>query len=563
MMDSLAELSYSSTEQDSAIKKYQESYTEPTDIREEVIRLFHDQMGETSYALYGLEKALQGDLNAFLNTQIRADKTMSEIELEHLDFDIPVMPRNSTEHADEIVSKLVANSVNTSSPLFIGHMTSALPRFSLSLAKLNALLNQNVVKVETSRGFTSLERQVLGMIHKLVYQQEDCFYKQTLHDPKLSLGSFCSGGTLGNLTALWVARNQLLGACSSAIRDIGLPAALQRANISGLNVISSRCGHYSLKKAADILGVGRQNLLKATGPCGRTDPDTVFKIATERMRAGEKTLAIIGIAGFTENGMVDPLDELAEVASEIGCHFHVDAAWGGATLFSKQHRHLFNGIERADSVTIDAHKQMYVPMGVGVVLFKNEMSSNVIRQNARYILRDGSRDIGATTVEGSRANMALQVYSIFQLMGSRGIAWLVDNSIEMAKRFSRMIGDRADFEVVTQPTLCILTYRVIPQSIQRLLADSTLCVDKRAAIESRLDDLVHFVQRTQRENGRSFVSRTRIQKHEGEQGSVAVFRVVLANPLTEEEHLHSILDEQLQIAKSSTLWQNLLMLEFD
>ncbi len=81
--------------------------------------------------------------------------------------------------------------------------------------------------------------------------------------------------------------------------------------------------------------------------------------------ANIRVLALVGIAGTTETGHIDPLEDLADFAAEIGCHFHVDAAWGGPTLFSSTHRRLLKGIERADSVTIDAHKQLYVPMARG------------------------------------------------------------------------------------------------------------------------------------------------------------------------------------------------------
>ncbi|WP_350609444.1 pyridoxal-dependent decarboxylase, partial [Pseudoalteromonas sp. 41-MNA-CIBAN-0057] len=89
---------------------------------------------------------------------------------------------------------------------------------------------------------------------------------------------------------------------------------------------------------------------------------------------------------------IDPLEDMANLAQEINCHFHVDAAWGGATLLSNTHRHLLKGIEHADSITIDAHKQMYVPMGAGLVLFKDPAATDAIEHHAEYILRKGSKD---------------------------------------------------------------------------------------------------------------------------------------------------------------------------
>ncbi|TCI20171.1 pyridoxal-dependent decarboxylase, partial [Exiguobacterium sp. SL-9] len=113
--------------------------------------------------------------------------------------------------------------------------------------------------------------------------------------------------------------------------------------------------------------------------------------------------AVVGVAGTTETGNVDPLRTIGEICQKEQYHFHVDAAWGGATLMSSTYRHLLDGIELADSVTIDAHKQMYIPMGAGMVLFKDPHAMNAIEHHAQYILRKGSKDLGSHTLEGSRS----------------------------------------------------------------------------------------------------------------------------------------------------------------
>ena len=130
---------------------------------------------------------------------------------------------------------------------------------------------------------------------------------------------------------------------------------------------------------------------------------------TELKSKNIKPFAVIGVAGTTETGNIDPLKRMAEICAEEACHFHVDAAWGGATLMSNNHRHLLDGIELADSVTIDAHKQLYIPMGAGMVLFKKPDAMTAIEHHAQYILRKGSKDLGSHTLEGSRSGMAMLV----------------------------------------------------------------------------------------------------------------------------------------------------------
>jgi glutamate decarboxylase len=504
-----------------------------------------------------IERHLSDNVSDFLSRHVVAQKTsLEEIEQDYMEYYVPDQPEFVSSHAEVLLKKLVSQSVNTYSPTFIGHMTSALPYFQLPLAKLLVGLNQNLVKIETSKAFTPLERQTLGMMHNLIYGYEGDFYKKYLHSAKHSLGAFCSGGTIANITALWVARNKLLGPSENfaGVAKVGLMAAYKHHEINNLGLICSKRGHYSLGKAVDVLGIGRDNVLKAQNSDFRLSPEDVLKLGQQYQSEGNKILSIVGIAGTTETGHVDPLDELADVAKELNTWFHVDAAWGGATLFSKTHKHKLKGIELADSVTIDAHKQMYVPMGAGMVLFKSPHDANSVRHNAQYILREGSKDLGATTLEGSRNGMALSVYSSLHILGRDGYQLLIDKSISLAQTFARMINEQDHFELITEPFLSILTYRLRPGHLSTM---SETEPKKLRSINSDLDKLTVSIQKQQREAGKSFVSRTRIEAPRYNGSPVTVFRVVLANPLTSEKDLVNILNEQLAFAEKHNIWKRL------
>lgn len=519
-----------------------------------LFRVFTKPEGKDS-KLAQIEQHLSDNVSDFLSRHVVTDaRSLEQIESDFAEYSVPEEPEFVSAHAEKLLSKLVAHSVNTYSPTFIGHMTSALPYFHLPLAKLLVGLNQNLVKIETSKAFTPLERQVLGMMHQLVYDQGEEFYQTYLHSAKESLGAFCSGGTVANMTALWVARNKCLAA-KKGFRGVareGLANALKAYDYQNMGILCSKRGHYSLSKAVDLLGLGREQMLTIDSPQQTLCPEKALKVGLEYQQGGNKLLAIVGIAGTTETGHVDPLDELADVAQELGCHFHVDAAWGGATLFSQRHRGLLKGIERADSVTLDAHKQMYVPMGAGMVLFKNPNDSNAVRHHAQYILRSGSKDLGATTLEGSRNGMAMMVYSALHILGRQGYQLLIDQSIEKAKSFASLITERDDFELVTAPTLSLLTYRLNP-----FYESDVLTKEQIAERNEQLDQLTVAVQKEQREAGKSFVSRTRLTIDKYPQQAITVFRVVLANPLTTVEDLKLILSEQREIAKGHPLWQSL------
>lgn len=520
-------------------------------------RVFTKPEGRDS-KLAQIEQHLSDNLADFLSRHVVAKSIpLDQIEADFQASRVPEQPQFVSQHAETLLNKLVANSVNTYSPTFIGHMTSALPYFHLPLAKLLVGLNQNLVKIETSKAFTPLERQVLGMLHQLVYQRDDNFYQTHLHSARHALGAFCSGGTVANITALWVARNKLLAADGEfrGVAKQGLVAAMQHYGYRRLGILSSRRGHYSFSKAVDLLGLGREQFLTLDCPSQRLSPEKALRLGQQYQAEGNKLLALIGIAGTTETGDVDPLDELVEVAKELDCHFHVDAAWGGATLFSDEHRSLLKGIEKADSVTLDAHKQMYVPMGAGMVLFNDPDDSNAVRHHAQYILRTGSKDLGATTLEGSRSGMAMMVHASLHIFGRQGYQLLIDESIKRAKAFAAMIEAEPHMELVTEPTLSLLTYRVNPVGVQRNMNENPKL---RSQINPILDNINRQLQKKQREAGRSFVSRTRLATEKYPEQAVTVFRVVMANPLTTEKDLQGILQEQLQIAKQIPEWQRLI-----
>ena len=510
--------------------------------------------------LGSIDQAITRDVAGFLQEHVVAlERSLEDIEGDFFNSRIPEEPTFVSEYTEFVKEKLVGQSVHTAAPGFIGHMTSALPYFMLPLSRIMTALNQNLVKVETSKAFTPMERQVLAMLHRLIYTGSEEFYQQWMHNSRHALGAFCSGGTIANVTALWVARNRLCAPEGDfrGIAQEGLAKSLARLDCAGLAVLVSRRGHYSLGKAADLLGIGRDHLvLVETDQHNRIDLKDlqlqVHRLQQERIRP----MALVGIAGTTETGNVDPLGRLADFAAELGCHFHVDAAWGGPTLFSETHRNLLVGIERADSVTLDAHKQLYVPMGAGMVVFKDPTALSAIEHHAAYILRPGSKDLGSHTLEGSRPGKSMLVHAGLSIIGRKGYELLIDLGIERAGQFAAKVRQHPDFELITEPELNILTYRFNPAWLQKIIDQLPAAV--QIEVNLLLDRVTQAVQKSQREAGKTFVSRTRLKVARYGNETLTVFRVVLANPLTTETILNAVLAEQCAIVQEQTEVQALM-----
>ena len=447
----------------------------------------------------------------------------------------------------EIIEEIAPQAVNVSSPYFIGHMTSAIPFFMVHLSTIVAALNQNPVKIETSKVVSVFERQVLAKVHRLLFDFGDSFYNTHIQKPESTLGSFVEDGTLANLTALWVARNRLLpstSGCAGAERD-GVAKALYDRGLRRLTILVSELGHYSIRKAVGVLGLGYDavtpipvdgenrmdlNVLERTLKAHHRDPET-------------SVMAVIGIAGTTETGAVDPLPTIANLCRQFGVHFHVDAAWGGPVLLSERYRGLLKGIESADSITIDGHKQFYLPMSNGMVFFRDPQAMDAVAYNATYINRPGSVDLGIRSLVGSRSATCLVLGSALDIMGAGGYALLIDHGIEIARAFAEEIMRRPMFELITAPELNILTYRLVPEELSGP-KDSKAKVNDEVRL--RLLNRINIkVQRMQREAGKSFVSRTTLRRS-GRPDTV-VLRVVLMNQRTTREILNAILDEQEEI----------------
>jgi len=496
-----------------------------------------------------MEQILFG-LHDFLKKHVGFTEEISLKDLAEKFTDTLISENPEKKLADvitDLIEVIAPHAVNVASPYFVGHMTSAIPFFMVHLKTIVAALNQNVVKIETSKVVSVIERQVLAKIHRLIYRKSDAFYQENIQSTQTTLGCFIENGTLANLTALWVARNSLLAPKNGfeGVEKEGLQAAYRAYGIKRCVVLVSKRGHYSLNKAGGILGIGNQNIIAIdVDKDNKIDLDCLQKTIMEINDQGDKTaiLAIVGIAGTTETGSVDPLFKLAEICTANNVYFHVDAAWGGPTLMSEKYSHLLAGIELADSVTIDGHKQLYMPMTCGMVYFKNPTIMDAVTYHAPYISRPGSVDLGIKSLSGSREANSLILDSALKIMGSRGYALLIEHGIETAREFAAEIEKRANFQLVTRPQLNILTYRLYPSDLKENFLKGD--IERRITINEKVNTVNHEVQRLQREAGQSFVSRTTLQTEDFPGHDIVVLRCVIMNPMTNIEILRDILDEQ-------------------
>jgi glutamate decarboxylase len=519
----------------------------PEDVAERVLHLFSSGAGALED-----EAGMDARVREMVRGVLQDPGISSRGGLEGLaecfgDACLPTMPRDTGDYLDYLDAQVVPHTIRVSSPRFIGHMTSALPYFLRPLSRLMTALNQNVVKTETSRVLTFLERQALARLHRLVYSLPDHFYEQHAQDGASTLGIVTSGGTIANVTALACARNRRLGP-DGAFRGVelaGLPAALAHYGLRGAAVIGSAQMHYSFEKAMGVLGLGTDHLFRVPTDAGGSVDLAAMRAAVEHCKEqGLAVLALVGVAGSTDSGSVDDLRAVAELAAEAGAHFHVDAAWGGPTVFSDQHRGVLAGIERADTVTFDGHKQLYLPMGMGMLFLRDPSLAREIEKHAQYTARAGSADLGQRSLEGSRPAMSLLLHAALELIGQRGYAFLMDEGMRKARYLADTVRARPEFELLSNPRLNIVLYRYLPEE-WRAEANAGLLTDEGQRHVSAFNEML---QRTQLERGETFISRTRSGcTLYGPDAPVVALRAVLANPLTTLADIDRVLDDQVAL----------------
>jgi len=243
---------------------------------------------------------------------------------------------------------------------------------------------------------------------------------------------------------------------------------------------------------------------------------------------------------------------MANIARETDTHFHVDACWGGSAILVDEYRHLFKGIEQADSVTIDAHKLLYCPMSMGVVLFQDEKDLRYIRHSSQYVIRRNSVDTGRFTIEGSRPFSCLKPWASLKIIGKEGYGLLFKQAQKSTDNLKMILDNCGNFETLNNPQLFILIYRFIPGVVKKQLMawkkdrskDSERKIRK---VNNLINGLNIKLHKALRRDDTSFVSRTTMESTTYRPQKIVVLRAVLINPLTNSQILEEIVATQNRI----------------
>jgi aromatic-L-amino-acid decarboxylase len=282
-------------------------------------------------------------------------------------------------------------------------------------------------------------------------------------------GAFTSGGTISNLTAL------------TAARERALPGA-RRGGLGGrrLAIYCSAESHYSVVRAAELLGMGTEGVRALPiDERRRLRPDAVAEAIDADRAAGIVPVAVVATAGTTLTGAIDPIDALADLCAEREVWLHVDGAYGLPAAGAPGAAPLFAGVERADSVTIDAHKWLYLPKACGVVLVRRRADLEVAFGHEEGYFPHERRTPHAvdTTLEYSRPFRALKLWLAFRVHGAAAFGQAIGRNLAQAQLLYERVRETPGLEALPlEPPLSIVPFRHVPDGVEDIDAHNAALV---------------------------------------------------------------------------------------
>lgn len=265
------------------------------------------------------------------------------------------------------------------------------------------------------------------------------------------VGFFTSGGTISNITAL------------AAARERALPGSRTTGVTEPLAVYCSAEVHYSVVRAAELLGIGR-NAVRAVplDAQRRLDPIALAELILADRSAGIRPMAVVATSGTTLTGAVDPLDAIADVCAEHDVWMHVDGAYGLPAAGAPLSAHLFAGLARANSVSVDAHKWLFVPKACSAIMVRDRADlAAAFAHDEAYIPHVGDAlNAVDVTLEYSRPLRALKLWLAFRVHGARAFRDALDRNLEQAQLLYRLAAEHPRFDVQPfAPQLSIVPFR--------------------------------------------------------------------------------------------------------
>ncbi len=402
---------------------------------------------------------------------------------------------------------IVPFSRQNAHPRMFGYVQSPGTPIGAFADLLASTLNANLTIWRSAPAAVELERMTIDWI------------RQILGFPAEALGLFVSGGSMANLAALAAARQT------------------RSDSLGRLRLYASSATHFSIAKAAALLGIGRENvrIIAVDERLKMRVNDLVAKIQAD-LQAGYVPFCVVGNAGTVDTGTVDLLGEIREITERFQLWMHVDGSYGAFAVLADSAKNLFSGMEQADSIALDPHKWLYLPVDVGCVIYRDpEAAHAAFAHEAEYTRMFGEEADEAFVCwdygpELSRRFRALKVWMLLKGVGLDRLGNAIESNLACARHLETMVQASDDFDMVAPVELSIFCFRHVPAQLRN---------ESPKVIDAFNERLLVALQR----DGSSYLSNTTIADRFALRGCVLNYRTTLHD-------MEILLDDLRRVAKS-------------
>ncbi|MFF2325573.1 MULTISPECIES: pyridoxal phosphate-dependent decarboxylase family protein [unclassified Streptomyces] len=414
-----------------------------------------------------------------------------------IDLDRPL--GDASAALDELDRVYLRDAVYFHHPRYLGHLNCPVVIPAVLGEAVLSAVNSSLDTWDQSVGGTLIERRLI-----------DWTAARIGLGPAAD-GIFTSGGTQSNLQALLLAREE---------------SKTSPRHFTRLRIFTSECSHFSVQKSAKLLGLGPDSVVAVPVDHNKRMQTVALARALEQCVAeGAVPMAVVATAGTTDFGSIDPLPEIAALCEQFSTWLHVDAAYGCGLLASRTRRPLLDGIEHADSVTVDYHKSFFQPVSSSAVLVRDRATLRHATYHAEYLnpqrmTAERIPNQVDKSLQTTRRFDALKLWMTLRVMGADGIGELFDEVCDLAAEGWRLLATDPRFDVVVEPQLSTLVFRYIPTGITAPAETDRANLHARKALFA---------------SGEAVVAGTKV-------GSRQYLKFTLLNPETTAQDISAVLD---------------------
>jgi aromatic-L-amino-acid/L-tryptophan decarboxylase len=431
---------------------------------------------------------------------------------------LPPEPPEQSEPFEKILSDvdklIVPGMTHWSHPMFLAYFgwTTTAPGILGEI--ISVPLNVNAMTWRTCPAATELETLVIHWI------------RQWMHLPKKFDGVVYDTASVGVMHALAVAREE----AAPSVRTRGLVGA----DAPVFRIYASEQAHSSAEKAAIALGLGEENVQRvATDAAFRMDVNALREMVARDVRNNFKPMAVIATSGTTSTASVDPVPQIAKVCRDNRMWLHIDGAYGAGFAILPENKSLTNGWSEADSIVVNPHKSLFVPLDFSVLYVRDlERLRRVFTLVPEYLRGDtveAQKNYMDYGIQLGRRFRALKAWIIFRSFGREGMAARLRESVRLANLFADWIKSDTRFELAAPVSMGVVCFRWVGSARR---ADSRKLSGQRGVPtrDENLDKLNSEIVERINASGRAYLTQTKLQGR-------TVMRIGLGNVLTTEEHL--------------------------